>query len=289
MRPLNLTPPEDRRGDSAPLRAGVLSYVVVGVLAAALIAVVTLVLTSNSINESKSELASLQARQVAAQQAAASLAPYDEFATLSASRNQTVAELARSRFDWERVLQELALVIPSDVTLESVTATATADTGAAAPVATEGAITGPSLEISGCAKGQEGTAGFLASLRDIDGVTRVGMQSSTLADAESGPDAATGETACSSKGAAKFQITVAFDAVPTTAPATDTGVVPATTETTPEATPAPATDAGAAPVATETDGGVAATEGEQQGAADSANDQTREAGNAAGAVGAGDE
>ncbi len=281
MRPLNLTPPEDRRGDSAPLRAGALSYVIVGVLAAALVAVVALVLTSNSINEDKSELASLEARQAAAQQAAASLAPYDEFATLSQSRNQTVAELARSRFDWERVLQELALVIPSDVTLESVTATATAASATTTP--TEGGITGPSLEISGCADGQEGTARFLASLRDIDGVTRVGMQSSTLADAESGPDAAAGGSGCESKGAANFQITVAFDAVPTTAPATDTGVVPATTET----TPAPATDSTAAPAAT--DGGVAATEGEQQDAVDSADNQTRKAGNAAGAVGAGDE
>ena len=87
MRPLNLIPPEDRRGDSAPLRAGVLSYAVVGFLAVALIAVVALVLTSNKINESKSELASLEARAAAAQQASAGLAPYDQFASLTENRD----------------------------------------------------------------------------------------------------------------------------------------------------------------------------------------------------------
>ena len=30
MRPVNLIPPEERRGDHAPLRAGALSYVIVG-------------------------------------------------------------------------------------------------------------------------------------------------------------------------------------------------------------------------------------------------------------------
>jgi Tfp pilus assembly protein PilN len=276
MRPLNLIPPEDRRGDSAPLRAGALSYAVVGVLAVALIAVVALVLTSNKINDNKSQLASLQAREAAAQQAAAGLAPYDNFATLTEARSATVSSLARSRFDWERVLNELALVIPEDVTLESFAATSAAD--ATSGSATDSSVSGPSLDIAGCADGQEGTARFLSALRDIDGVTRVGMQSSTLNDVEAGA-VASGGTGCEARpDAAKFAITVAFDAVPTASVApTDPAATPATTP--------PATTTPSASTPTSNDGGVAQTEGEQQSAADSASGQTRKATNAANAVG----
>ncbi len=285
MRPLNLTPPEDRRGDSAPLRAGVVSYAIVGVLAAALLAVVTLVLTGNDINESKSELASLEARKAAADQTAAGLAPYNDFAALTTTRNQTVSDLARSRFDWERVLQELALVIPPDVTLETLSATAAANTAAAGGAAAgTGEISGPSLQISGCADGQEGVARMLAALRDIDGVTRVGMQSSALGGEQAAPvnGSAGAPTACGGESVANFQVTIAFDSVPVAAPTTDPSAVPAT-GTTP-APAAPTTDATAATA----DDGVAETEAEQNATVDSANTQTRRARNAAGATGAGE-
>ena len=60
MRPVNLIPPEDRRGDHAPLRAGSLSYVIVGGIAAVLVAVVALVLTQNSITDRENEIAQLE-------------------------------------------------------------------------------------------------------------------------------------------------------------------------------------------------------------------------------------
>ncbi len=71
MRPVNLIPPEERRGELAPLRTGVLSYVIVGVLGLALLGVVAIVLTGNSISEKESDLASLEARKLAADQRAA--------------------------------------------------------------------------------------------------------------------------------------------------------------------------------------------------------------------------
>ena len=54
---------------------------------------------------------------------AAELAPYGEFASLEQARAETVSSLAQSRFDWERVLNELALVMPERVTLETLTGT----------------------------------------------------------------------------------------------------------------------------------------------------------------------
>jgi Tfp pilus assembly protein PilN len=288
MRPLNLIPPEERRGESAPLRAGVLSYVIVGVLGAALVAVVALVLISNDINDSKSQLASLQARQAAAQEAAAKLAPYNDFASLTQSRNATVTSLAQSRFDWDRVLQELALVIPPDVTLVNLSAAATGASAASASTTGGSSVSGPSLQLSGCAKGQEGVAQLLAALRDIDGVTRVGMQSSQLSDEQAGTASAADSGGCdTSTKAANFQITVAFDAVPVAAPTGTTGAtgVPAAGVTT---TPAPATTTPAAGTAPTADtSGAAQAQTEQATANASADNQTRKARNAADAVGAG--
>jgi Tfp pilus assembly protein PilN len=278
VRPVNLVPPEDRRGDHAPLRAGVASYAIVGVLALALVGVVLMVLAGNDISDSEAELAALEVRAAQADFAAAELAPYEQFASLEEARSATISSLARSRFDWERVLNELALVIPPQVALENLVASV--GTGAAAPTtgAPTGApseVTGPSLQLTGCTEGQQGTARLLAALRDIDGVTRVGMQSSALGDAqdEAAEAAPVGEggaaPACvPGKNTAMFEITVAFDAVPTP----DMGAVP---------------PAGTAPVAATEDGGVAEAGAEAQAAEESAAEQSAEASSVADAVGVG--
>ena len=282
MRPVNLLPPEDRRGEHAPLRAGFASYAIIGVLVVALLGVVLVIMTGNQITDSKAELASLQARKAQADVAASKLAPYQDFATLSAARSETVSSLAQTRFDGERVLNELALVIPHRVTLDSLTGSAGAggaDSGAS--TSADPSITGPSLQLAGCAEGQNGVARFLAALRDIDGVTRVGMQSSQLGEQS---DAATGAAApapggdatassCQTKPSiARFEITVAFDAVP----------VPESATVPPTGTPTPA-----ATTSTTDDSGVAATQSEQQAAKDSADQQVSDANSGAAAVGMG--
>ena len=62
MRPVNLIPPEDRRGEKAPMRTGALSYVIVAVLAVALLAVTGLVLTSNQVSDRKAEKSGLESQ-----------------------------------------------------------------------------------------------------------------------------------------------------------------------------------------------------------------------------------
>ena len=124
MRPVNLIPVEERQGSAAALRAGATAYLLVAVMAVALIAVTASVLTSNQISDKEAELASLEEQERAAAARAQALAPYAEFAALASAREQTVRSLAKSRFDWERVLNELALVMPQDVWLISLAATA---------------------------------------------------------------------------------------------------------------------------------------------------------------------
>ena len=281
MRPVNLIPVENRRGETKPLRAGALSYMLLGGLALVLAGIVGVVLTGNQITDSKNDLTELKARQHAAEQRVEEFAAYGNFAQMSEKRHETVASLAQSRFDWERVLNELARVMPDDIWLDGLTATVSpgaavgdGTSSASASVVSDPSITGPSLIISGCGDGQEAVARFVATLKDIDGVTRVGLQQSQLGD-QSGASATTSTGALSTGGCqtksfiAAFSITVAFDAVPAADAAASSSTAPA------------------APTSTTDDGGVASTEAEQQTATDSAATQTQSAENGASAVGLG--
>jgi Tfp pilus assembly protein PilN len=249
VRPVNLIPQEDRRGGKAPLRTGPLSYAIVAILVLALGAVTLLVLTGNKIADRKAEVASLQSQVDATQARADQLSTYTNFADLQQARQETVASLATSRFDWERALHELALVLPDDVWLISMTATAATDPSATASTSTSSAavdgVTGPSLDINGCASGHEAVAKFLAALRDVDGVTRVTVLSSDRPGAESSSNSSTSSSSASSGQStvecasrdfiATFEVVAAFDGAQpaaTTAPAPAEAPVASTTTTT---------------------------------------------------------
>src|SRR6266540_6888994 len=154
MRPVNLIPPEERRGERAAARTGPTPYVIVAVLAVALIAVTMIAMTNNKISDRKAEKASLESQVATAQAEASRLKAFADFASLQQTRQTTVASLAESRFDWERVLRELAIVIPNDVWLTDLEAAASANSSSSISSSTSSEeITGPSLDISGCAAG----------------------------------------------------------------------------------------------------------------------------------------
>ena len=241
MRPVNLIPPEERRGERSQLRTGALAYVIVAGLAIAVAGVSALVVTGNSINERKAEVAQLEAREAAVRAEAESLRAYADFASVSESRAQTVTSLARSRFDWERVLQELALVVPEDIWLTELSGTATpaVQLDNAAEVTLQSQVSGPSLAMVGCGTGHEAVARFLQALKDIDGVTRVGIASSGKAEDTGGTTtdggAAGGSSDCRTRDfIVRFEVVAAFDAV----------AVPPVDAAAPPATPAPQTEAG---------------------------------------------
>jgi Tfp pilus assembly protein PilN len=235
MRPVNLIPREERRGERAPLRVGKLSYVLVGGLVVALVAVTATVLVGNQVKDREAELASLEQQELAATQQAEALAPYAEFASMSQARIATVTSLAQSRFDWERVFRELALVLPDDVWLTSLAGAVGGAAGSGEGSGVAGSsIAGPSLAISGCGEGHESVAGFLEALKDIDGVTRVGLVKSALPeDSTSGGGSGGGSDGggeCQTRDfIAGFDAVVAFDsAASVSAGAATTPVAPET-------------------------------------------------------------
>jgi Tfp pilus assembly protein PilN len=229
MRPVNLIPPEDRQGSQSPLRTGALPYVVLGGLVALLVGVAALVMTGNQISERKDEIVSLEQEDRAAQERAEKLVAYVQLAEMRQQRVETISSLADSRFDWERVMRELSKILPPDVWLTNLNASASPEassgggesSGGESSSGMRGAIAGPALEISGCAKGQEGVAGFVTALKEIDGVTRVGVQSSTLpsegssTESSGGSEGGEGGASCQTRSfIAQFQMVIAFDAAP---------------------------------------------------------------------------
>lgn len=244
MRPINLIPIDDRRDGRGPTRTGVLPYLLVAALVGLLVGVTALVLVGNQISDSKAEVTQLKREDAAATARAERLAVYTQFRTLQEQRLETVTSLADSRFDWERVMSELSLILPHDVRLVSLDATASPDVnGGGEGGGLRSSVAGPALEMTGCASGQDGVAGFVTALKDIDGVTRVGVQSSELSDqALSG---SSGSEDCRTRGfIAKFEIVVAFDAAPVPLSASATEAVTAPPAETAEASSTESTEGG---------------------------------------------
>ena len=152
------------------------------------------------------------------------------------------------------MLNELALVIPSDVWLVKLTGTVNpaVQLEEGAEIQVRDSVPGPALEIVGCGPDQDAVAGFVAALEDIDGVTRVGLASSSQSDrgeraGTSSSGAATGQKVedCRTESFIyQFEIVVAFDAVPTPETATVAPGVPAPRRTAPAAQPASTGTAG---------------------------------------------
>lgn len=248
MKSVNLIPPEERGGVTSPTRTGPVPYVIVAILAAAVLGVTGVALAKKSVADKESEVAVLKQEEQEAMARAEALRPFAEFRAMQEARTATVTSLAQSRFDWERILRELSMVLPSDVWLVNLTGTVSpaVQVENAAAIPTRGTVEGPALELIGCAAGHDDVAELVAALEDIDGVTRVGIESSELpdlsndaADTGGGEEETTDE--CRTRDfITKFSLVAAFDAVPVPAaatpqiPAPALGGQPATSETPPQ-------------------------------------------------------
>jgi Tfp pilus assembly protein PilN len=241
MRAVNLIPSDQRAG--ASVGAGRSEGAAYGVLAL-LVAVAALALlygkAHRDVESNKDKAASVNAQAQRAQAEASQLAPYTSFVALRTQREQAVAGLVDSRFDWAHAFHEFGRVLTGQTQITSLSgsitaaATTTATPAAAAPAATSTAATAatsastsatpatsattaatsatpagsvPTFTITGCATSQPAVATMLERLRLIDGVATVTLESST----KGGGTASAG--GCPANGPV-FTVTVAFDALP---------------------------------------------------------------------------
>jgi Tfp pilus assembly protein PilN len=191
MRAVNLIP-EDQRGGSGPAagRSQGGAYAVL-VLLAGLAGLALLYGTARrQISANRAQVASLTLRAEQTQLRTARLAPYVTFLGLRAQRQQAVAALAESRFDWAHAFHELGRVLPHDASISSLSGTVGSGS---APAAASSAVASatppgsvPTFVLIGCSTSQLEVAQTLNRLRLIDGVTNVTLQNSAQAGAPGG-------------------------------------------------------------------------------------------------------
>ena len=155
-----------------PAAGGAGPFVVLGVLAIGVVAMAAYILVGNTVKDRESQLARVNADKTAMVARASALKPYADFQALAQTRVATVQSLATSRFDWEQALRDMSRALPSDVHLTSLEG---AVGGAAAP---GGVASAPTITMQGCTKTHTDVARLMSRLRNVRGVTRVGLVSS---------------------------------------------------------------------------------------------------------------
>ena len=98
---------------------------VAAVLAAA---IVYMVVVSNEISSGKERLVAIGNELAVTEKQAADLKPYATFAQATIERREAVTTIAKARFDWDKMLIQLARVAPGDVWLTTASATVSSTT-----------------------------------------------------------------------------------------------------------------------------------------------------------------
>jgi Tfp pilus assembly protein PilN len=189
VRPINLIPAEQRRGSSRGWggRSSFAGYIALGVLGAAVLGVLAVVVTSNQINSQKEELADVQSESQQEKQVADALRPYGQFADLQSARMTQIKTLATSRYNWERPLRQLSKAVPRNVWLLSLSATLSpgiqVDSGGGGDVGSlREKAQAPAFAISGCTYSQHAVARVMTRMRNLDDVTAVHLAESARKD-----------------------------------------------------------------------------------------------------------
>ena len=238
MKAINLLPP-DLRGTpktAAPKAAiapaepgGIGAFVVLGALAACVVALAAYVLTTNTVKDRQAQLEAVTAQADATRRAVNQLKPYADFQAMAETRIRTVKDLASSRFDWEQALRDISRAVPADVTLRELNGTISSDAGGSG---LRSAIAAPAIELKGCSAGQAQVATLMSRLRNVDGVTRVSLNKSGKPEKSqtvggSSPIAGLADaTGCKGKRPPNFEIVMFFEGAEVPATVEDITVQP---------------------------------------------------------------
>jgi len=202
MRAFNLLPKEEvhaaKEGKPSPL-----PYVIValaGVLAFAALAAFYLSSSAGvtkktgELDDLRGELASLQVPEKQPEQPAAN---GSDIAGERAARTAALSTALADRLAWDRILRELALVLPSDVTLATLDATAPSPGSAGASTAP--AVT--TFRVTGVSTSQAGVARLLSRLQVVPELRAVQLEFATVSDDPSKPGVNFAITAAVRQGA----------------------------------------------------------------------------------------
>ena len=217
MKRINLLPPEQRV--KASRERGLLWAILI--LVAIVVALGLVYVWQNSqVTDKQAELDGLTAQVAAVQQQALALRPYAEIQTTRTAMTQTAKGIYDSRVPWSTILQEISLVIPENVRLQSLTGTvpATMLPGPAVPAVAGAAATAATADLTftGTSYTHKDVAEFMTRLGLIPQLSNVQLASSTGVAAV----AATDTTGATGTPTVTFTVTASLRPYLTLPPAT---------------------------------------------------------------------
>jgi Tfp pilus assembly protein PilN len=189
MKRINLLPPEQRV--KASRERGLLwaILILVGIVVALGLVYVW---QNGQVNDKQAELDGLTAELAVVQQQALALAPYAVIQTTRTAMTQTAQGIYDSRVPWATILQQISLVIPENVRLQSLTGTVPATMLPGTPVpAAPGAAATADITFAGTTYTHKDVAEFMTRLGLIPQLSNIQLASSTGA-AVTDPTGATG-------------------------------------------------------------------------------------------------
>jgi Tfp pilus assembly protein PilN len=217
MKAVNLIPADAKRGSGGASRDSQLpTYLLLGVLVAAVALVTVYVLSSNKISQRQAQVTTLKAEVAQAKAQSSALSHYAQFAQEAQSRVASVRQLADTRFDWHATLVDLSKVVPANTSLQSINGSSVAASSTAATPSGTGAASGPTIQLLGCTDSQDDVARLMSRLRLIDGVNSVALastqkQGAGAGGAVSGASASGSSDTCGVNGPS-FDLNVTFGA-----------------------------------------------------------------------------
>jgi Tfp pilus assembly protein PilN len=185
MRPVNLLPESQRR--RTPTGDGRNAYVVLGVLAILLALTGAYVLTGNQVAERTAAAAEASAEADRLEAQIATLGAFGSFAQVKETRLASVRQLATQRFDWERLMLELARVLPDDGWLQTASASTAGDGDTDAASTADATTSGPTASLSGCLPRQSDVADLMLRLGRLHRAEDVTLAESVREDARGVP------------------------------------------------------------------------------------------------------
>jgi Tfp pilus assembly protein PilN len=208
VRAVNLIPSEQRRAKPSGKGSGA-AYIVVGVLAVFLVMAVASVLTSNKVNENETKAAEAKQEADALEAQAAQLGSFTNFAAIKEQRLASVVIAAETRFDWERLMREVSLIMPEGSWLRTTSASVLGEQSPTGETATQtaGAALTPTATFVGCTKKQSEVATLMVRMGQLHRATDVKLN-------QSAQETTDGEASIDSCGSLyQFDVTVSFESV----------------------------------------------------------------------------
>lgn len=209
MKRINLLPPEQRV--KASRERGLLWAILILVAVVVALGLVYMY-QSRQVSDKQAELNDLTAQTAAVQQQIAALQPYAEIQATRTSMTETARGIYDARVSWATILQEISLVIPDNVRLQSLSGvvppTMLPGTAVALP---PGTVTGtPDLTFAGVTYTHQDVADFMTRLGLIPQLSSIQLSAS----------AGSGSTAAGAPSMVSFTVTASLRPFMTPAPAT---------------------------------------------------------------------